>query len=131
VASHGLQSGQAIDLLTDLALGTHTFSVAAQDNLGNAGSTSVTFTIVVTPDSIIGDVNQFYAAGKITQDHATSLLAKLQAARSQAATGDCPDAIAIWQAFDSEVRAQSGKHIDPTSASIMIGDATYLIAHCP
>jgi hypothetical protein len=35
LAGHGLASGQVINLLTELATGAHTFSVAATDNVGN------------------------------------------------------------------------------------------------
>jgi hypothetical protein len=128
---HGLASGQTINLLTEMSLGTHTFTISAVDNVGHASSTSVTFTIIVTPDSIIADVNEFFAAGKITQDEGQSLLAKLEAAKAARAAGDCATAATIYQAFINEVQAQSGKHIDPTAAAIMIADAEYLIAHCP
>jgi FIMAH domain-containing protein len=131
LAGHGLASGQTINLLSEMTLGTHTFTVTSTDNVANSTGQSVTFTITVTADSIIQDVNTFYAAGKITQDKAHSLLAKLQAAKKARAAGDCTRAAAIYRAFISEVQAQSGKHIDPTAASIMVADAQYLIAHCP
>lgn len=131
LAGHGLASGQAINLLTEMTLGTHTFTVESTDNVANSTVQSVTFTIIVTADSIIEDVSQFYAAGKVTQDKAHSLLAKLQAAKKARAAGDCATAAAIYQSFISEVQAQSGKHIDPTAASIMLADAQYLVVHCP
>jgi hypothetical protein len=131
LAGHGLSSGQPINLLTEMTVGQHTFTVAAIDNVGHADSRSVTFFIIVTPQSIIEDVNQFYAAGDITQDKARSLLAKLQNAAGQWAVGNCVAATGIYQAFINELRAQSGRHVDPTAASIMIADATYLISHCP
>jgi len=131
LAGHGLASGQAINLLTEMTLGPHTFNVNAVDNVGHASSQAVTFSVIVTPDSIIADVNEFFADGKITQDHAQSMLAKLQAAKDARARGDCTAASNIYNAFINEVQAQSGKHIDPTAATIMIGDAQYLIANCP
>jgi hypothetical protein len=131
LAGQSLPSGQTINLLTEMTLGQHTFSVAATDNVGHLDSRSVTFFIIVTPQSIIEDVNQFYAAGDITQDEASSLLAKLQSAAKQWAAGDCQAATSIYQAFIDELQAQSGKHVDPTAASIMTEDAKYLIGHCP
>ena len=131
VGGLGLASGQTINLLTEMTLGSHTFTVNAVDNVGHASSQSITFTIIVTPDSIIGDVNQFFAAGKITQDEATSLLSKLQAAKSAYLAGACTTAANIYQSFINELRAQSGKLVDATAAAIMIADAQYLIAHCP
>jgi hypothetical protein len=127
-----LQSGQSIKLLTELPLGPHTFSVKATDNIGNSGSASVIFTIVVTPDSIKDDVQQFLASGAITNHgNANSLLAKLNAAANARARGQCSTAANIYGAFISELQAQSGKHVDAAAAAIMIADAQYLIAHCP
>src|SRR5262249_21735671 len=65
LAGHGLQSGQAITLLTELGLGTHTFAIAASDNLQNSSEKSVTFEVIVTPESIKEDVNFFLNAGNI------------------------------------------------------------------
>jgi hypothetical protein len=125
-------NNQTIDLLTGLSLGTHTFTVASVDNVNNAETTSVTFTIVVTPDSIKGDVTQFLNSGAITnRGNANSLLAKLNAAAAARARGDCSTATSIYQAFISELQAQSGQHVDATAAQVMIADAQYLIAHCP
>jgi len=42
-----------------------------------------------------------------------------------------PPAGNIYRAFEHEVEAQAGKGIDPNAAAILIGDAEYLIAHCP
>jgi hypothetical protein len=128
----GLQSGQPIDLLTELLLGTHTFSITAADNLGNTGTTTVTFTIIVTPDSIKCDVTQFLQSGAITNGgNANSLLAKLDAAAAARARGQCSTAANIYSAFINELQAQSGKNVDAAAAAIMIADAQYLIAHCP
>ncbi len=132
LAGHGLQSAQMINLLTELNLGPHTFSISAVDNAANAGASSVTFTIIVTPDSIKNDVKQFLAAGKIRNNGiANSLLADLDAAAKARAGGNCNSAANDYQAFINEVKAQSGKGIDATAAAIMIADAQYLIAHCP
>lgn len=131
LAGHGLSSGQAINLLTELALGSHTFTIDAVDNLGNARSVSVTFTIIVTADSIKDDVNQFLASGGIKNAGlANSLLAKLDAAAAAEARGDCGTADNIYQAFIHELQAQSGKGVSATAASIMIADAQFLIARC-
>jgi len=131
LAGHGLASGQSIDLLTELSLGSHTFSIDAVDNVAHAASKSVTFTIIVTPDSIVQDVNQFFAAGAIKgQGTEASLLAKLEAARSAWNSGNCTAADNLYQAFINELQAQSGKSVDATAALIMIQDAEYLMAHC-
>jgi hypothetical protein len=120
-----------VNLLTELSLGTHTFSVDSVDNVNNAGTNSVTFSVIVTAESIKADVTQFVAAGKITVDSGNSLLGLLDAAAQARAAGDCATADKIYQAFVTQVTVLSGKKIDPTAAQIMILDAQYLIAHCP
>ena len=124
-------NGLIVNLLTELALGPHTFNVNAKDNLGNSGTTTVSFSIVVTADSIKDDVKYFRSIGAITLDEATSLLQKLNAAAAYRAKGDCKDANATYQAFINEVRAQKGKKISAQAAALLIADAQYLIAHCP
>jgi hypothetical protein len=129
---HGLANGQPINLLTELSLGTHVFHIVTADNIGNAGSSSVTFSVIATPGSIQGDVSQFLAAGKIKkQSEAQSLLARLNAAATAWAGGDCKIANKNYQAFITELNAQSGKGIDAAAAHIMTGDAQYLMGHCP
>ena len=121
-----------IYLLTQMSVDTHTFAVASLDNLNNAGTQSVTFSIVVTPDSIKGDVTQFLQGGAIKNSgEATSLLAKLDAAAAARARGECSTAANLYQAFINELMAQSGKGVDPAAATIMLSDAQYLITHCP
>ena len=129
---HGLQSGQVINLLTELSLGPHTFTIDAVDNVGNRSSRSVTFNIIVTPQSIVDDIDQFVASGDITKHGiAQSLLAKLDAAADARSRGNCKAAGNIYTAFIHEVSAQTGKAITAEAAAIMIADAQYLIAHCP
>ena len=132
VGGHGLPSGQPINLLLELALGSHTLGVESMDRVTNGTSAAVTFTIVVTPESIKEDVNIFTAAGKIKNPGIpTSLVATLDAAATARTRGNCSQAANLYQAFIRELRSQSGKGIDPVAASIMIADAEFLIAHCP
>lgn len=132
VAGHGLASGQAIFLLLEMSLGSHTFTINAVDNLGNADSSSVTFTIIVTAQSIKDDVNELCTMGLITKNGiCKSLLAKLDAASNARGRGQCDTGANIYGAFIDEVNAQTGKAIDPAAAAALIGDAQYLIAHCP
>ncbi|HLQ62346.1 MAG TPA: hypothetical protein VK131_10820, partial [Candidatus Acidoferrales bacterium] len=132
LAGHGLASGQAIDLLTEMTLGSHTFRVVATDNLGNTGTTSVTFTVIATPHSLVDDVTQFFALGKIkNRGLEQSLLAKLDAASDALDRGTCNAARNLYQAFINELMAQSGKGIDATAAATMIADAEFVIAHLP
>jgi hypothetical protein len=132
VAGEGLPSGRAISLLTALALGDHTFTVDADDHVANVSPTeSVTFSIVVTPESLIEDVTIFEGLGDIKSTLVNSLLAKLANAAKKFNDGDCMTAQNIYQAFINEVQAQTGKGISATAAAILIADAEYLIANCP
>jgi len=132
LAGHGLQSGQVINLLTELSLGTHTFRIDAVDTVGNGSTAAVTFEIIVTPESIMDDVGQFFATGAIRNlDEANFLLRLLEAAARARARGNCTIAGNMYDAFVNKVRAQSGRIIDPTAAAILITDAEYLKAHCP
>ena len=132
VGNHSLQSGQAIKLLAEMNLGQHTFTVNATDNAGNEDSSSVTFTILVTPDSIKDDVNQFVATGAIrSRGLANSLLAKLNTASNARATGDCATANNDCQAFIKELQTQIGRGVEATASAMMIADAQYLMSHCP
>ena len=128
---HDVVNGLSINLLTDLLPGAHTLTVTAVDNAGNTASVPVTFSIIVTAQSIIDDVTYFFSHGAITQDEATSLFKKLKAAAAYRAAGDCKDASGAYQAFIRELIAQSGKKVTPTAATAMTIDAQYLIAHCP
>ena len=132
VAGAGLPSGRAILLLTDLPLGDHTFAVEAADHVGNVSPTaSVTFSIVVTPESLIEAITIFEGLGDIKSTLVKSLLAKLENAAEKFNSGDCATAANIYRAFINEVQAQTGKAITPFAAAILIADAEYLIANCP
>ena len=129
---HSLASGQTINLLTEMTLGDHTFTVTASDNVGGTSTASVTFSIIVTAASIEDDVNQFLAAGAIKNSGlANSLLAKLEAGAAARGRGQCSTAANQYQSFINALQAQSGNGVDSTAAAIMIADAQYLITHCP
>jgi hypothetical protein len=129
LAGHGLNSGQAINILTELSLGDHTFTITGADKLGNTRTASVTFTIIVTAQSIAADVNQFLSRGLIKNSGvANALLSTLANAASARASGQCGTAANIYQAFINQVQASVA---DPIAAATLIADAQYLIAHCP
>jgi hypothetical protein len=131
LAGHGLASGQAVNLLTELSVGPHTFEVEAVDSVGNRTSSSVTFSVVVTTGSIKRDIEQFVTSGAIAEGGvANSLLVTLNAAASASARGKCTTAAGLYEAFIHKVQAQSGKHIDASAAAVMIADAEYLVSHC-
>jgi hypothetical protein len=129
---HGLASGQVINLLTEMSIGPHSFTVEGVDRVSNRGVAAVAFTIVVTPDSIQQDVTLFLAAGLIKNGGiANSLLSKLSGAADARARGKCGTAANKYESFINELEAQAGKGVAAAAATIMIGDAQYLIANCP
>jgi hypothetical protein len=132
VGGIGLPSGRVINLLTSLPLGPNTFAVNAADNVGNKSQGSVTFTIIVTAQSMIDDVKLFFASGAINSLSVESgLLQKLNDASASRTAGQCGTAGNIYSAFINQVMGQTGKAITPTAAAVLIGDAQYLITHCP
>ena len=90
----------------------------------------MTFTIVVTAQSMLDDVTQLQASGAITLN-GNSLLAKLNSALASRARGQCGAAGNVYAAFVNDVKAQTGKGITPAAAAILIADALYLETNCP
>lgn len=132
LAGHGLQSGQTIFLLTELSLGTHTFTVSAADNVQNIRNASVSFEIIATPSSIMNDVSLFRGAGNIrSQSLANSLLTRLNTAAAAIDSGSISAARDSYRAFINQLQTQSGIGVDSTAANIMIADAQYILAHLP
>jgi hypothetical protein len=132
LAGHGLESGQPVHLLTELSLGAHTFAIQTSDAQGNASSSSFTFVVVATPESIQDDVRQFVAGGQIADpNQGGSLLMRLRAAAGHYGGGNCRPAIGIYESFINTLDARRGKSVDPVAADIMTEDARFLIEHCP
>ncbi len=124
-----VSNGQVIDLHT-LALGDHTLTVTATDFYGNTAAKSVTFSVTATVASLKASVNRFYAEGKITKALVRdSLLGQLTVAEKSIAAGNKKAATNQLNAFISLVKAQSGKSISPSAATLLINDAKYVIAH--
>lgn len=132
-----LGNGQSIFLFSEMTLGTHTFAVDSLDNVNNEGKISVTFSIVVTFDSLKGDVNQLLALGCIdNQGIGQALISKISAAQNAYNQGQAQTAANILAALLKQLQAQTGKHIstqckDPSGhqfnpALLLIGDAQYL-----
>jgi hypothetical protein len=84
---------------------------------------------IPTPEGIINDLNQLQASGAITLN-TDSLLDKLNRAREDGDGHDCGDHGDSYKAFIDEVLDRTGSGITPAAASVLIGDALYLEAHC-
>jgi len=129
VAGSGLSSGLVINLLTDLPLGTHTFAVNADDQVGNVSDeSSITFTITVDPQIIIDAVIQLSQSGDIRRQLVQPLAAKLRNAQRLINRDKVKPALNIYRAFMNQVRAQTGKGISPEASRILTASAKYLIS---
>jgi len=134
-------NGLLIDLFSEMTLGTHTFSVSAVDNVNNASTKSVTFSIIVTPDSLEKETNLFLGFGCIDNGGiANSLISKIEAAKSRIAAGDTHVAINTLSALLNQLEAQAGQHVstgctDPNThtqfnpAQVLITDLETLLAN--
>jgi hypothetical protein len=132
IAGHGLQSGQVLDLLTELELGQHEFEIVATDGVGNAASpNSVNFKVTVTAESLVAEVDRFATSGHI-KGKALPIVLKItaQIAAQGQTRGNCRFARMAYGLFIRQVRSHSPKKIAASAAAIMIRDAEYLIAHC-
>ncbi len=98
------------------ALGPHSYSATATDRAGNTGSGSGSFTVRVTPASLVNLVRRFVANEGI----ATSLVQKLENAAAAEARGDLGAKAGLLAAFINEVEAQRGKTLTPAQASVLI-----------
>ena len=76
VGGHGLASGQAINLLTEVPSGSHVFAVHTADAVGNTSDASVSFQVVVTADSIRDEVGLFRTDGDIAKQGIAQLAAR-------------------------------------------------------
>lgn len=93
--------------------GTSSYSAYATDLYAQEGTDSVSFEVVVTPDSLIAITERFV-------DHAgieNSLVKKIEQA-GKAKTDTAQDA--ACEAFIHEVEAQSGKHVSEFDAEVLI-----------
>ncbi len=109
--------------MVDLATGLGTA-------IGNTGEKFAGITFVVDPvsfESTAQDIADGLAADLIDNSGiAQSLLAKLAAAADAANRGQPDAAIEILAAFALEVDAQTGKHLSPAMADLLLDDAAAL-----
>jgi hypothetical protein len=115
-------NGAAVDLLA-LPLGPHVLRVVAEDTARNVAEEEVTFEIRATVPGLEATVMRLRAEGRVDPDGiATSLLAKLAAARRALDAGRPAVAAEILAAFANEVAAQRGKRIDAAAADLLLAD---------
>jgi hypothetical protein len=110
-----VSDGQSIDLLW-FSLGTHAVSVTAEDVAGWRETTSASFELIATQESVTALIQKLRALGEIDSDGiTTSLLKKAEKAN--------------WGALRNELQAQAGKHISQRAAAILDGDVLYVMTH--
>jgi hypothetical protein len=87
---------------------------------------------VVTPAMLAADVRAAIASHAIdNQGVGAALLAELNAAEAARERGDCTTAAKLYTAFINDLTAQSGKHVDGTTATQLIGEAQTIAGNCP
>lgn len=105
-----------------LGLGRHDLSATAKDNAGNIGSASTSYTVKADTDSVCALVKRWAKnAGQ-----ANSLCVKLNAAAAAVARGQTKTHDNNIDAFDNEVRAQSGKGFTAAQAALLVQFAAAL-----
>lgn len=129
---HGLASGRHINLLTELALGRHTFTIKqATDNLGNSRTVSVQFTIIATGSSVVADVAQFVRSGAISSaTWGNRIAAQLKEVARARTAGQCSATTDAYRLVAREVAADAGGWITSAAGTILNTDMQYVIAHC-
>src|SRR5262249_24358919 len=119
-------------LLNEGGLGTHTFTVEANDLLDNPSTSTVQFEAVATPDSLIEAVRRFARLALIKDPGlADALTAKAYAAGTAPSAASRGRAENVYETCIRQTQRFSGQKIDSTAAAILVGDAEYLIARCP
>jgi microsomal dipeptidase-like Zn-dependent dipeptidase len=133
LSARALESGRAIDLLTEIELGQHDFIVDADDRVGNRAATqSVQFSVIATVDSLFEAVDIFRGGGAFkNKGQANAVKAKLQTAADAQEADDCTTANERYRRLIEHLRDRAGKGIAPAAAAILIAAVDYLIAHCP
>jgi len=122
----------AIDLF-DYVAGDHLYRAEVKDTLGNLGTASVTWRVVVTAASLRNNLDKALARGCITdtQTH-HSLEVKLDSAAKLEANGQTGAMANVLGAFVNEISArtgaptESGKTITPYCANILTTNANAL-----
>jgi FIMAH domain-containing protein/beta-propeller repeat-containing protein len=120
-------SGAMVQLLA-MTLGSHTLEVISSDRAGNTSTTTVTFRVIATIDSLIAAVNTFAAQGSIASNTALSLISKLEDAKRALDRGNVTAARGKLDEFRDQVSAQQGKSIATGAAQVLLDDTAFVRA---
>lgn len=120
--------GQVIDLF-GFDLGTYTLAATAEDHAGWSTINSASFELMATIEGMKATVDRLCDEGLITNEGiCNSLRKKLDAAQGARDRGQIVAALDTLQAFQNEVDAQTGKHIQPEAARVLLMDSSYVIS---
>jgi len=97
-------------------LGANAFSATATDKAGNVGSSSTSFTVQVTFDSLCALTRQFCTSATV----ANSLCSKLTDAKNAAAKGNVQAKTRYLNAYKDQVTKQKGKTLTAAQADTLI-----------
>ena len=95
------------------------FSVTATDKAGNSSTAYGSFTVTADSTTLCALVHQFVDNRGI----ANSLCVKLDAAAAASARGQSKTKANVLGAFDSDVRAQTGKALTAEHAAVLVAFA--------
>ena len=101
------------------ALGDHTLSATAEDFAGNVGSGTATFTIVVTYSSLQALVARFSTNPDVTAGLNDKLTAAAKAKTAAVRANQL-------NAFENQLRAQTGKALTAGQAAVLLALAEAL-----
>jgi hypothetical protein len=104
--------------------------VTATDNIGNEGTTSLSFELHATAESLLANLDRARAEGKLTTapNVYNGLRAKLLNARRQHDAGQHPTEWKMVEAFALELEGQLDKGVDVRTANRFIAYARHLSA---
>ena len=110
-----------------VALGSHTVTASATDVAGNSTTKTVTFRVIATIDSLIAAVNLFVEQGSIDAQAQNGLMVKLNDAKQALDRGHANAARSKLRDFINQVNAQSGQGVASDAATLLRGDAEYVL----
>jgi hypothetical protein len=100
------------------------------DKAYNTASASVTFTVIATPFSLRASLDRLYAEGEISNwGNYVSLVKSLESFYRMLAKGNLFTARVMLEAFIQKVENQSGIHITPEAAALLVADAQWVLDH--
>lgn len=97
------------------SLGVHTYRATATDKSGNVGEATVTFTVVVTPDSLCALTRQYLTKSALGDP----LCVKIRNGQAAAARGNKSGANTELVNYQNQVAAQAGKALTTEQAETL------------